>query len=79
VAAQTGRLLQTAEVMATLDVLAALAELAASRQYARPELCDEPVLDIADGRHPVLDQVCCRPARSYPMTWRWGRRRACSC
>src|SRR5207247_77286 len=57
VAAQTGRLLQTAEVMATLDVLAALAELAASRQYARPELCDEPVLDIADGRHPVLDQV----------------------
>jgi DNA mismatch repair protein MutS len=57
VAAQTGRLLQTAEVLATLDVLAALAELADTRHYCRPELCDEPVLDIADGRHPVLDQT----------------------
>jgi DNA mismatch repair protein MutS len=57
VAAQTARLLQTAEVLATLDVLAALAELAASRQYVRPQLCDEPVLDIRDGRHPVLDQL----------------------
>ncbi len=57
VAAQTGRLLQTAEVLATLDVLAALAELADARHYCRPELTDEPVLDIADGRHPVLDQI----------------------
>src|SRR5207302_515586 len=22
---------------------------------------------------------CCRPARSCPTTWRWGRRPACSC
>jgi DNA mismatch repair protein MutS len=57
VAEQTSRLLQTAEVMATLDALASLAELAASRQYCRPELCDEPVLNITDGRHPVLDQT----------------------
>jgi DNA mismatch repair protein MutS len=57
VAAQTGRLLQTAETLATLDVLAALAELAAERNYVRPTLCDEPILDIAEGRHPVLDQT----------------------
>jgi DNA mismatch repair protein MutS len=57
VAAQTGRLLQTAEVLATLDVLASLAELAVSRGYCRPALCDEPVLEVADGRHPVLDQT----------------------
>jgi DNA mismatch repair protein MutS len=57
VAAQTRRLLQTAEVLAGLDVLAGLAELAASRQYCRPELCDDPVLEIADGRHPVLEQT----------------------
>jgi DNA mismatch repair protein MutS len=57
VAAQTTRLIQTAEVLAALDVLASLAELAASRQYCRPELCDEPVLEIRDGRHPVLDQI----------------------
>jgi DNA mismatch repair protein MutS len=57
VAAQAGRLLQTAEVLATLDVLAGLAELASSRQYCRPELTDEPVLEVQDGRHPVLDQT----------------------
>ncbi len=57
VAAQTGRLLQTAEVLATLDALAGLAELAVSRQYCRPELDDGPVLEIRDGRHPVLDQT----------------------
>jgi DNA mismatch repair protein MutS len=42
--------------MAHLDVLAALADLAASRQYCRPQLCDEPVLQITEGRHPVLEQ-----------------------
>jgi DNA mismatch repair protein MutS len=63
VAAQTTRLLQTAEVLAALDVLAGLAELAASRQYCRPELSDlgergEPlILEIHEGRHPVLDQT----------------------
>ena len=29
----------------------------AQRGYCRPELTDEPVLEIADGRHPVLDQT----------------------
>jgi DNA mismatch repair protein MutS len=57
VAEQTARLLQTADVLATLDVLTALAELAGSGQYCRPELSDEPVLEIRDGRHPVLDQT----------------------
>ncbi len=57
VGAQTPRLLATAEVLATLDVLAALAELASSRQYCRPELADEPLLQIQAGRHPVLEQT----------------------
>jgi len=57
VAAQTSRLMQTAEVLATLDVLASLAELAGERNYCRPELADEPVLAIVEGRHPVLDQT----------------------
>jgi DNA mismatch repair protein MutS len=56
VAQETTRLLQTADVMAQLDVLAALADLAASRQYCRPELCEEPVLEVTEARHPVLDQ-----------------------
>ncbi len=57
VAAQTARLLQTAEVLAALDVLSGLAELADERGYCRPELSEEPVLIVADGRHPVLDQT----------------------
>jgi DNA mismatch repair protein MutS len=57
VAAQTGRLLQTGEVLAHLDVLAGLAELAVGRQFCRPELVPETVLDVRDGRHPVLDQT----------------------
>ena len=57
VAAQTQRLLAAGEVLSTLDVLAALAELAVSRQYCRPQIVDAAELHVADGRHPVLDQI----------------------
>ncbi len=63
VSAQTARLLQTSEALAHLDVLAGLALLAVSRQYVRPELCDDSVLQVVDGRHPVLDQ--CLPAGTF--------------
>ena len=36
-------------------MLAGLAELARSRNYVRPTVVAEPVLDIEAGRHPVLD------------------------
>ena len=55
VAAAAGRLQETAAALAELDVLAALAELARARGYVRPTLTDRPVLEIVDGRHPVLD------------------------
>ncbi|MHB8903128.1 MAG: DNA mismatch repair protein MutS, partial [Thermoguttaceae bacterium] len=45
----------TAAVLAQVDVLASLAELARGRNYCRPHVTEEPVLDIRDGRHPVLD------------------------
>jgi DNA mismatch repair protein MutS len=57
VAAQGARLKQTAEALAELDVLAGLATLALQRNYCRPELTDEPVLEIREGRHPVLDKL----------------------
>src|SRR5262249_52171909 len=57
VAAQAGRLQRAGEVLARLDVLAALAELAVARGYCRPEMTDEPVVQIQEGRHPVLDQA----------------------
>src|SRR4051812_48306968 len=55
VAAAPPRLQATANALAEIDVLAALAELARSRNYVRPTVVAEPVLDIEFGRHPVLD------------------------
>ena len=57
VAAERRRIQSTAAVLAQLDVLVALAELARQRNYCRPEIVEEPVLKIIDGRHPVLDIV----------------------
>ncbi|MCS7010787.1 MAG: DNA mismatch repair protein MutS, partial [Anaerolineales bacterium] len=51
------RLLTTARALAELDVLASLAEVAALGGYVRPEVVDEAILDIRDGRHPVVEQT----------------------
>ena len=48
---------QTAQALAQLDVLASFAETARLSDYCRPEVAQEGVLRIQDGRHPVLDQV----------------------
>jgi len=57
VAAATSRLKQTADVLAEVDVLAALATLAVNQGYCRPELTEDPILNIREGRHPVLDKL----------------------
>lgn len=57
VAAQSPRLREGAEVLAEIDVLSALATLAVSARYCRPEITTEPILDICEGRHPVLDRL----------------------
>ncbi len=56
-AGQAIRLQQVAAVLARLDVLVGLAELARHRGYCRPAISADPVLDIAEGRHPVLDAM----------------------
>ncbi len=61
--AECRRLQQTAEVLAQLDVLVGLAKLAVSMRYCRPEITTDPVLDIRDGRHPVLDKL--RPTGEF--------------
>ena len=47
---------QTAAALAQLDVLASFAETARLHDYCRPQVGDEGVLQIRDGRHPVLEQ-----------------------
>ncbi len=54
----TGKRLQsTASVLAQLDVLISLAELACERGYCRPVMVEDPLLEIVEGRHPVLDII----------------------
>ncbi len=55
VAASSQELLATARTLAELDVLSTLAEVAALKGYVRPEVVAEDVLDIQDGRHPVVE------------------------
>jgi DNA mismatch repair protein MutS len=50
-------LTQTADALAELDVLAGWALLAREAHYCRPELDDSPVLEIVEGRHPVVEQM----------------------
>jgi DNA mismatch repair protein MutS len=47
---------QTAGALAQLDVLASFAETARLHNYCRPQISDEGILQIRDGRHPVLEQ-----------------------
>jgi DNA mismatch repair protein MutS len=50
------RLLALAGRVAAADVVSALAEVAHRNQYCRPEVDDGDVLDITDGRHPVVER-----------------------
>ena len=47
---------QTARAIAQLDMITSLAETARLFGYCRPEVNSDLVIDIRDGRHPVLDQ-----------------------
>jgi DNA mismatch repair protein MutS len=53
----TAQIQETAASLAVVDVLASLAVCAMKRNYKRPKITDEIVLDIRGGRHPVLDAL----------------------
>ncbi|GAB5444628.1 MAG: DNA mismatch repair protein MutS [Fuerstiella sp.] len=57
VAQHVARLLSTADALAEIDVFVGLGTLAAANGYCRPEVTTDPVLDIREGRHPVLDRL----------------------
>ncbi len=50
------RILDTARALAELDVFTGLAEAAALGGYCRPEVDNGTVLEILEGRHPVVEQ-----------------------
>jgi DNA mismatch repair protein MutS len=53
----TAALAAYAECVAELDVLSCFAAVADAFGYVRPTLVEEPVLDVRQGRHPVLDRT----------------------
>ncbi len=59
ICAQVGRsarkLLETARALGELDTLGALAESAVQGSFTRPLVTEDEVLDIRDGRHPVVE------------------------
>jgi DNA mismatch repair protein MutS len=56
VGGQSARLLKTARAVARLDVCAGLAEVAARKGFVRPEVLEEDVIEIREGRHPVVEE-----------------------
>jgi len=61
IAAETKRIQMTARALAALDALAAMAETSARRRYVRPALHDGDELEIAQGRHPVIEAFIDQP------------------
>ncbi len=56
VADNVHRVKKTADILARLDVYASLADVASRNNYCRPEVDNSDVIDIRDGRHPVVEQ-----------------------
>lgn len=51
------RLFETASGIAEIDVLSSFAEAASIGNYCKPELSDTQVLNIENGRHPVVEKT----------------------
>ena len=51
------RLMQVSESLALLDVFGGLAEVAVRNGYVRPRLDDGTVIEIREGRHPVVERT----------------------
>jgi DNA mismatch repair protein MutS len=51
------RIQSTAKAIAQLDVLASLSLTAERNHYVRPSLNTKGIIDIKDGRHPVVEQM----------------------
>ncbi len=55
-AAESSRLLKSAQLLAKIDFLVCLAEVASLYRYQRPQVDDGEIIDIVEGRHPVIER-----------------------
>ena len=57
IAAEVNRVQKTADAVAALDVLVSFAEVSARNNYCRPTVDLGDVIEITEGRHPVVEQM----------------------
>ena len=57
IAAEVVRIQKTAKAVAKLDTFVSLAVVADQNNYCRPKINENGVIDIKDGRHPVVEKV----------------------
>ena len=57
IAMEIERIQKTAKAIARLDVFASLSLVSERNHYVRPKLNEKGVIDIKDGRHPVVEQM----------------------
>lgn len=55
---ELSRLKSVAIKISTLDVLSAFATVALDNNLVKPEFSDDNVIDIIEGRHPIVEQMC---------------------
>ena len=57
VAKQVIRIQKTASIVSILDVLSAFATVAVNNNYVKPEITEDGVIDIKNGRHAVVEKA----------------------
>lgn len=60
IAAYTKEVMNVAQAIARIDCMSALAEVAQLNHYSKPVVDDSNLVEIIDGRHPVIEQACKR-------------------
>ncbi|MGC8937896.1 MAG: DNA mismatch repair protein MutS, partial [Thermodesulfovibrio sp.] len=53
----TEQIFKNAEVIGYIDFLCCLAKVASKYRYTRPEITEEEVIEIVEGRHPVIERL----------------------
>ncbi len=64
IAAKLTEIQQTAAAVSRLDALCSMAQVSLENGYVKPEITLESVIDIKDGRHPVIERIM----TDYPFT-----------
>ena len=57
IARNVKRLQKSAEIISTLDVLTSFAQVAEELNYCMPEVSKSGIIDIKEGRHPVIEKM----------------------